>query len=57
MLLRNLSLLAGSVGLAASASLRRVLRFGDNPSGIRMHIYVPDNVAPNPPIIAAVSTK
>ncbi|WP_155336767.1 alpha/beta hydrolase family esterase, partial [Acrocarpospora corrugata] len=39
---------------AAAASLVEVTGFGTNPTNLRMHIYVPDNVQPNPPILVAV---
>ncbi|GAA1004232.1 hypothetical protein Aple_082290 [Acrocarpospora pleiomorpha] len=39
---------------ASAASLVEVTGFGTNPTNLRMHIYVPDNVAPNPAILVAV---
>jgi acetylxylan esterase len=39
---------------SAAAALQEVTDFGDNPSGIKMFLYVPDNVADNPPILVAV---
>uniref|UniRef100_UPI002023A639 extracellular catalytic domain type 1 short-chain-length polyhydroxyalkanoate depolymerase n=1 Tax=Acrocarpospora catenulata TaxID=2836182 RepID=UPI002023A639 len=39
---------------ASAASLVEVTNFGTNPTNLRMHIYVPDNVQPNPPILVAV---
>jgi poly(hydroxyalkanoate) depolymerase family esterase len=39
---------------ASPASLTEVTNFGTNPSGLRMHLYVPDNVAARPPILVAV---
>jgi acetylxylan esterase len=39
---------------AAAASLTEVTGFGTNPTGLRMHLYVPDNVAPRPAILVAV---
>lgn len=39
---------------AATASLREVTNFGANPTNLRMHLYVPDNVQPRPPILVAV---
>ena len=39
---------------AAAASLVQVTNFGNNPSGLQMYIYVPDNVVPNPPILVAL---
>lgn len=50
-------LLAGLVGGAAPASaatLVEVTNFGANPSNLRMHLYVPDNVAAQPAIVVAV---
>jgi len=54
MLLRTLFGLAATATTCLSASLERVLSFGNNPTRIQMYIYVPDNVAPNPAIIVAV---
>lgn len=45
-------LLAAPTVLAAS--LQQVTSFGSNPSGARMFIYVPDNLAPSAPIIVAI---
>jgi poly(hydroxyalkanoate) depolymerase family esterase len=39
---------------ASAASLVEVTNFGTNPSNLRMHLYVPDNVAPQPAIVVAV---
>ena len=40
---------------ASAASLVEVTNFGTNPTGLRMHLYVPDRVAtPRPPILVAV---
>lgn len=38
----------------AAASLVEITNFGTNPSNLRMFVYVPTNVAPNPPILVAV---
>ncbi len=38
---------------AKAASLVQVTSFGDNPSGLRMYVYVPDNVRASPPILLA----
>ncbi|KAK4102544.1 carbohydrate esterase family 1 protein [Parathielavia hyrcaniae] len=49
--------IVGAVATAATclgASLDRVFFFGQNPTNIRMYIYVPDNLAPNPAIIVAL---
>lgn len=42
------------VGLSSAAQLEQVTEFGDNPAGVRMFIYVPDNVAANPAVIVAI---
>ena len=34
---------------AAAASLVQVTNFGNNPSGLQMYIYVPDNLVPDRP--------
>ncbi|TDC74157.1 extracellular catalytic domain type 1 short-chain-length polyhydroxyalkanoate depolymerase [Streptomyces hainanensis] len=39
---------------ASAATLTEVTNFGTNPSGLRMHLYVPDNVAPRPAVLVAV---
>jgi acetylxylan esterase len=39
---------------ASAAALTEVTNFGTNPSGLRMHIYVPDRVAARPAIVVAV---
>ena len=40
---------------ASAASLVEVTNFGNNPTNLRMHLYVPDRVAsPRPPILVAV---
>lgn len=39
---------------ASAASLVEVTNFGANPSNLRMHLYVPDNVAPRPAVVVAV---
>ncbi|PRY02445.1 extracellular catalytic domain type 1 short-chain-length polyhydroxyalkanoate depolymerase [Allonocardiopsis opalescens] len=39
---------------APTATLTEVTNFGSNPSGLRMHVYVPDNVAPRPAVVVAV---
>lgn len=36
------------------ATLTRVNNFGSNPSGVRMYIYVPDNLQAKPPILTAI---
>jgi len=39
---------------AAAASLTQITNFGTNPTGLLMHLYVPNNVKPNPPILLAL---
>ncbi|MET8149944.1 PHB depolymerase family esterase [Actinoplanes sp. NPDC049668] len=39
---------------AFAASLTEVTSFGDNPGGMRMHIYVPDTRPANPAIVVAM---
>ncbi|MEV4754438.1 PHB depolymerase family esterase [Micromonospora sp. NPDC049559] len=39
---------------ASGASLVEVTNFGNNPGGMRMHIYVPDNRPANPAIVVAM---
>lgn len=39
---------------ASAATLTEVTNFGTNPSALRMHLYVPDNVAARPAIVVAV---
>jgi poly(hydroxyalkanoate) depolymerase family esterase len=39
---------------AAAASLVEVTNFGDNPGGMRMHVYVPDARPANPAIVVAM---
>lgn len=39
---------------ASAASLVEVTNFGNNPGGMRMHIYVPDNRPANPAIVVAM---
>ncbi|BCJ48648.1 hypothetical protein Asp14428_01230 [Actinoplanes sp. NBRC 14428] len=40
--------------VAQAASLQEVTGFGANPSGLRMHLYVPDRVASRPALLVAV---
>lgn len=37
-----------------AGSLEQVTDFGDNPSNVKMYIYVPTNLASNPGIIVAI---
>ncbi|KAF9895278.1 hypothetical protein FE257_000181 [Aspergillus nanangensis] len=53
-ILSLISLLSLAAKHSHAASLNRVLNFGANPGSIQMYIYVPDNLAPNPPIIVAL---
>ncbi|HEX6357575.1 PHB depolymerase family esterase [Actinophytocola sp.] len=46
--------LVGQASPAAAASLVEVTNFGTNPSGLRMHLYVPDNRPARPAILVAV---
>ncbi len=39
---------------AAAASLAEVTNFGNNPGGMRMHVYVPDSRPTNPAIVVAM---
>ncbi|MBX7270142.1 PHB depolymerase family esterase [Micromonospora sp. Llam7] len=53
----SLLLAMGFVALsspASAASLVEVTNFGNNPGGMRMHIYVPDNRPANPAIVVAM---
>jgi poly(hydroxyalkanoate) depolymerase family esterase len=40
--------------MASAASLVEVTGFGDNPGGMRMHIYVPDSRPANPAVVVAM---
>jgi poly(hydroxyalkanoate) depolymerase family esterase len=44
----------GQAAPASAASLVEVTSFGSNPSGLRMHLYVPDGVPANPAVLVAV---
>jgi poly(hydroxyalkanoate) depolymerase family esterase len=46
--------LVGQAAPASAASLVEVTNFGTNPSGLRMHLYVPDGAPANPAILVAV---
>ncbi|SOD62376.1 esterase, PHB depolymerase family [Streptomyces zhaozhouensis] len=39
---------------ARAAELTEIADFGENPSGLRMHLYVPDNAPANPAVLVAV---
>jgi acetylxylan esterase len=51
-LLLTTGLLASSLNTSA-ASLREITGFGTNPSNLRMHLYVPDALPNNAPILVA----
>lgn len=47
----------GAVALAppaSAATLTEVTNFGPNPTNLRMHLWVPDNVAPRPAVLVAL---
>jgi hypothetical protein len=46
--------LAATAATCLGASLQQVSNFGNNPTKIQMHIYVPDKLAAKPAIIVAV---
>jgi len=54
LLVAALLLAAFPTGTVRAASLVEVTNFGPNPSGLRMHLYVPDSVAVQPAILVAV---
>jgi len=54
MFVRTFLGLAATAATCLGASLQEVTNFGDNPSNIQMYIYVPDQLAANPPVIVAV---
>ncbi|MEU5216815.1 PHB depolymerase family esterase [Streptomyces sp. NPDC020807] len=39
---------------AAAASLTQITNFGTNPTGLHMHLYVPDGVRSDPPVLLAL---
>jgi poly(hydroxyalkanoate) depolymerase family esterase len=43
-----------SAPTASAAQLTEVTDFGENPSNLRMHVYVPDSVTDNPAVLLAV---
>jgi acetylxylan esterase len=49
-----LATLTGVAAPASAATLVEVTDFGANPSNLRMHLYVPDTVAPRPAVVVAV---
>jgi hypothetical protein len=55
MFLRSFIGLATTAATCLCASLQQVSNFGNNPTKITMHIYVPDKLATKPAIIVAVS--
>ncbi|KAH7316811.1 acetyl xylan esterase [Stachybotrys elegans] len=42
------------VGLSWAGTFSQVQNFGSNPSGARMYVYTPTNIASNPPIIVSI---
>src|SRR5215207_8984111 len=51
----GLLLLTGPMAAPAKAAqLVEVTNFGTNPTNLRMHLYVPDNVAARPAVLVAV---
>src|SRR5690606_10331518 len=46
--------LVGTAVPASAAQLTEVFDFGPNPTGLRMHLYVPDAVDPQPAVLVAV---
>ncbi|MEV4349385.1 PHB depolymerase family esterase [Actinoplanes sp. NPDC049596] len=44
----------GPVTSASAASLQEVTGFGNNPTNLRMHLYVPDTLAASPGLLVAV---
>ncbi|TDV56587.1 extracellular catalytic domain type 1 short-chain-length polyhydroxyalkanoate depolymerase [Actinophytocola oryzae] len=53
----TLALVAADVPLrqvASAAALVEVTDFGDNPGNLRMHLYVPDSVRPEPAVVVAM---
>ena len=54
LLVTALVLAALPTGTARAASLVEVTNFGTNPTGLRMYLYVPNNVAARPAILLAL---
>ncbi|KAI1500269.1 acetylxylanesterase aceA [Biscogniauxia marginata] len=50
----SLCKLTAAAELVKRAALEEVANFGENSSGTKMYIYVPENLAENPPIIVAI---
>ncbi|MFI7672460.1 PHB depolymerase family esterase [Actinophytocola sp. NPDC049390] len=46
--------LLGAPAHASAASLVEVTNFGTNPSNLRMHLYVPDDIGTRPAVVVAV---
>jgi poly(hydroxyalkanoate) depolymerase family esterase len=44
----------GAAPPASAAALTEITSFGDNPSNLRMYLYVPDHVQARPPVLLAV---
>lgn len=49
-----LAVSSNAMALEKRASLQQVSDYGDNPAGVPMYIYVPDNLATSPGIVVAV---
>ena len=43
-----------TVGAGSAASLESISDFGDNPSNLKMFLYVPDDVALRPPVLVGL---
>ncbi|KAI5825077.1 carbohydrate esterase family 1 protein [Schizophyllum commune Tattone D] len=54
MKISKITSMLAAAGAASAASLQQVSNFGTNPTGVQMFIYVPDQLAANPPIIVAM---
>lgn len=46
-------LLAGAASAQLTSKLTKITDFGENPRNVGMYIYVPANLAPNPPILVS----
>jgi len=53
LLLKSL-VVATAVTSASAAQLQQIQSFGENPTKIQMHLYVPDKVMDNPVVIVGV---
>ncbi len=43
-----------AISTIRAASLKQVADFGNNPSGIKMYLYVPDKIGAHPPVLVAM---